>query len=383
MKENIIAIRKRSISQANEAFEDFMHKTERCFNERSITNPRLYKNISPSDLERATESLLKEIAPSTPFRPEEIKLVAGHAFPDIMAEKYYGVEVKSTKENKWTSTGSSIVETTRDKFVESVYLLFGNLGVNPPTFKCKPYQECLSNIAVTHSPRYLIDMEIREKQGETIFEKLNTTYQDFCKNEERIEIVRDYYIQQARIENKQEMPWWVGKRTIEMSETGDTPLIHLMANCSPEEVKSLKAQMVILFPRVVLGEYAEAALWLCTHRYILNLSFRDLFSAGGQWTKLNGRELRVPYPAVLGRLMEVMPEVKMLMEDKDLEIREFNPGLYYSNNKFSTWFHQINNCFNQYNYKVNNRTIMFSDLNIDLMDYLLHPENYKLEHPKK
>ena len=272
MKDNIIAIRSRSISEADKAFSDFMHKTEECFNERSRLNPRLYKNISPGDLERVTESLLKDIAPSTPFRPEEIKLVAGHSFPDIMTEKYYGVEVKSTKDNKWTSTGSSIVETTRDKYVENIYLLFGNLGGTPPAFKCRPYQDCLSSIAVTHSPRYLIDMEIKEKQGETIFEKLNTTYQLFCKDEDRIEIVRDFYIQQARTENRQEMPWWVGKRTLETDEMENVPIIRLMANCTPEEVRALKAQMVILFPQVVLGEYAEAALWLCTHRYILNLA---------------------------------------------------------------------------------------------------------------
>ena len=53
-KENIIAIRKRSISEANKAFDAFMQKTERCFNERSDANPNLYKGISSDELEIIT-----------------------------------------------------------------------------------------------------------------------------------------------------------------------------------------------------------------------------------------------------------------------------------------------------------------------------------------
>lgn len=63
-------------------------------------------------------NVMKELCGRTPFRAEEIRLVSAQYFPDIIAEKYYGVEVKSTKENHWTSTGSSIVESTRDKNVE-------------------------------------------------------------------------------------------------------------------------------------------------------------------------------------------------------------------------------------------------------------------------
>ena len=170
--ENIIAIRNRDIHEADEAFAEFMQMAEDGFNDRSNADPQLYKNITAAELEVETERLLKEIAPVTPFRPEEIKLVSGHSFPDVMAEKYYGVEVKSTQSSKWTSTGSSIVESTRDVNVENIYMLFGRLGGNPPEFRCRPYEDCLSNIAVTHSPRYMIDMEIRDRQEETIFEKL-------------------------------------------------------------------------------------------------------------------------------------------------------------------------------------------------------------------
>jgi hypothetical protein len=130
------------------------------------------------------------------------------------------------------------------------------------------------------------------------------SYQAFHQSDDKIEVVRDYYISQGRKEGKQEMPWWVGRKTI-------------------------------LFPQVILGDYSEAALWLCTHRYLVSLNLRDLFSAGGQWKVLNGKLLDVPYPAVLGK-----------------------------------W------CC----YEVNRRQIRFADLKVDVRDYLLNPDKYQLRH---
>jgi len=379
-KENIIAIRNRSITEANKAFDDFMSKTEKCFNERSKANPKLYKGISSGDLEIVTEQILKEIAPQTPFRKEEIRLVAGHSFPDIMSEKYYGVEVKSTKEDKWTSTGSSIVETTRDQFVENIYMLFGKLGGNPPAFKCRPYQDCLSNIAVTHSPRYIIDMEIKDKKSQTIFDKLNVSYDEFSQDENKIEIVRDYYIRQSRKEGKHEMPWWVGKKTIETDYYEDIPAIQLMNNKSADEIKWLKAEMVILFPQVINGDYSEAALWLCTHRYLLSLNLRDLFSAGGQWNSLNGKKLDIPLPAVFGKLMEIALIIKkILTSDYYLEIAEFNSSLNENGNKYEAWLNQVDIIFKNYTYQVgSNKKFRFSSLNIPVKEYLSNPDNYIL-----
>jgi hypothetical protein len=161
------------------------------------------------------------------------------------------------------------------------------------------------------------------------------SYQAFHQSDDKIEVVRDYYISQGRKEGKQEMPWWVGRKTIETNSDSEIPSIRLLNNCSPDEVKELKAEMSILFPQVILGDYSEAALWLCTHRYLLSLNLRDLFSAGGQWKVLNGKLLDVPYPAVLGK-----------------------------------W------CC----YEVNRRQIRFADLKVDVRDYLLNPDKYQLRH---
>ena len=90
--ENIIAIRKRDISKANEAFADFMSLTEKCLNDKVKLDHSLYKDCGGSKMEPIAVEALREVSPQTPFRKEEIKLVAGAKFPDIQAEKYYGVE---------------------------------------------------------------------------------------------------------------------------------------------------------------------------------------------------------------------------------------------------------------------------------------------------
>ena len=162
--ENIIAIRQRDISKANEAFADFMSLTEKCLNYKVGNDHELYKDCGGRKMEEVALGVLKEVAPQTPFCPEEIRLVSGAKFPDIQAERYYGVEVKTTKSDSWKSVGSSIVESTRIEDVSMIYMLFAKLGGDFVEFRCKPYEECLDNISLTHQPRYQIDMELKENK---------------------------------------------------------------------------------------------------------------------------------------------------------------------------------------------------------------------------
>ncbi|WP_212744209.1 hypothetical protein [Maribacter sp. ACAM166] len=42
-----------------------------------------------------------------------IELIGGQKFPDIVAKKFYGIEVKTTTQNHWKTTGNSVLESTR------------------------------------------------------------------------------------------------------------------------------------------------------------------------------------------------------------------------------------------------------------------------------
>src|SRR5699024_13488 len=113
--------------------------------------------------------------------------------------------------------GSSIVESTRVDDIEKIYLLFGKLS-NPIEFKAKAYEDCLSDIVVTHSPRYKINMELDD--GETIFDKLEVGYDELRNRENSIGIVKDYY---RRYRKEGEILWWIDSEPLE--EQSVTPYV--------------------------------------------------------------------------------------------------------------------------------------------------------------
>ena len=340
MDENIISIRHKNKLIADNAFADFMSLTEGHLNQLSQENPSKFSNLSSSELEHISVTAMKEVSPQTPFRSEEILLVSAQTFPDIIAEKYYGVEVKSTKQNHWTSTGSSIVESTRNQCVDNIYMLFGKLGGNPPEFKCKPYQDCLYDIAVTHSPRYLINMEL--DKTETIFAKMGTTYDDLRTSSDSIEQVRNYYKTKALRENKKEMPWWLSGQAAQSSFN-----VRHLSSITPEEKERIIAEIFLLFPSIISDKnqdkFINVSLWLCTYHYILASNFRDYFTAGGQIKFVDGIKLTQPIPAIIGRAVNNSNTIKKLFDPLDFEllslIKEFNPNLLKNGPDaiFDTW----------------------------------------------
>lgn len=362
--ENIVTIHKRDIHSANKAFSEFMKLSEAEFNSRSRKTPNLYKGISPAQLEEVTRDLLKDVAPQTPFRPEDITLVSGHSFPDITATDFYGIEVKSTKEDKWTSIGSSIVESTRNSTVENIYMLFGKLGGRPPEFRLRPYQDCLSDIAVTHSPRYLINMDMPSKDN--IFVKMNKPYENFRQLEEQDKIseVRKYYIQKAKAEGKKEMPWWMGETAnINLSFYNDLPITaknEMMVRCY--------IIFYSMYDSDPQARYKSIALWLCNHYSLLCPNMRDFFTAGGICSvKINGKVTQCPH--IVGELLDKIPYIKKLLDnpDEDLikDIRYFWDFQYNPSNLFESWIKMVESHFlkNKKLNKIPIRRLIYEALN--------------------
>lgn len=335
-EKNIIAIRKEDVTAADSAFSYLMKKTEGNLNEKARRNILEYKNLTASQLERVSMTAIQECCEGTPFRYEEIKLISGLRFPDIIAERYYGVEVKSTNKNHWTSTGSSIVETTRDKDVESIYMLFGKLGGTPAEFKCRPYQDVLYEIAVTHSPRYLIDMNL--KSGETIFDKMSVGYDDLRTSPDSISRVKRYYKSKAEA-NGNQMPWWISSD----EEAAVSMNIRLWKDLSANEKADLVAQIIVLFPEVVSGKYGKAALWLAGAKGIVCTNIRDLFSAGGKVRVVDGWKLKTPLPKVVKTLCDKFERIKQFLKSDSpiLDyIHEYNPTLLCGS-AYEVWFSEI------------------------------------------
>jgi len=229
-------------------------------------------------LEEDVEEALKLKARNTTFEGS-IELISGHKFPDIVTEvtenKYYGVEVKSSKKDDWTSTGNSVLETTRVDDVERIYMLFGKL-VTPVEFRGKKYEDCLSDVAVTHAPRYKIDMNLNT--GETIFDKLGISYDNIRKTENPAKPILKYYRDEF---GEDANHWWLD---IGEDDPASSPfLIRFWNELSDEEKNSLKLESIIKFP-TILGnsndKYNPVSLWLIQEHSILNSSLRDVYSSG-------------------------------------------------------------------------------------------------------
>jgi hypothetical protein len=309
-------------------FVILMQKTDAFLNEDALIRPSYYVTRVGTSLEDDVKSALEECAKGTPFE-NTIEKISGQKFPDIVASKYYGVEVKSTKENHWTSTGSSILETTRVEDVQRIFLTFGKLGGNPIQFLSKPYEKCLSGIAVTHMPRYLIDMRLNE--GETIFDKIGIEYDQLRNMDNPIAPVSRYYRSQLKAG---ESLWWTGDNT----DCSVPATMRLWRTLSPEEKRKCVAYGCAIFPEVFKSNYDRYSLWLASQG-IVNNNVRDGFSAGGQENMKTSAGIIIKMPAIFGKVKENCDYIIDIINSTDESVLNENWGVVIKtkDEKISTW----------------------------------------------
>lgn len=279
-----------------EEFRGLMRRTDALLNSEAVGRQEYYSKRNSTLLEVDVYDALCRSAVHTPFE-NTISLVSGASFPDIVANRFYGVEVKSTIKNHWKSIGSSILESTRDPNVERIFLTFGKLGA-PVSFMSRPYEECLAGISVTHYPRYQIDMELAH--GETIFDKMGIPYDELRKMDNPVAPVSRYYKSKLK---PGESLWWAAD---EVEEVAAPPILRLWTSLTAEQKNYYTVQGYALFPEILsyhsTTKYQRYALWLATNCSIINTNIRDQFSAGGKVTitTLNGVYEKVP--AAFGRI---------------------------------------------------------------------------------
>ena len=103
-----------------EEFRELMRNTDLLLNAEAEAKEAYYSKRNGTELEVDVFEALNKTARGTKFE-NTIQLVSGSSFPDIVANKFYGVEVKSTNKNHWHSVGSSILESTRNQDVERIF----------------------------------------------------------------------------------------------------------------------------------------------------------------------------------------------------------------------------------------------------------------------
>ena len=135
----------------------------------------------------------------------------GHRFPDIVLVDEngakFGIEVKSStgRGRSWKINGNSVMGTTKVSGLIENVIVFGKLHGENSEFRAKNYEQSISSVGVTHSPRFLIDMELPE--GESFFDKSGITYAQLDSSDNPIKRITDYFLSIGQ------KAWWLAEST--------------------------------------------------------------------------------------------------------------------------------------------------------------------------
>ena len=317
-----------------EEFDALLRGTLLSLQEEARLNPKRYVELSGNKLENEVYDILNQVAKNTPFEGT-IELISGQRFPDIIVHNYYGIEVKTTKSNHWKSTGSSVAEGTRVEGIERIFMLFGKI-IDPVEFMCKPYEECLSEVVVTHSPRYLIDMNL--KKGDTIFDKLEIRYDELRQQPNPIKTILNHYRKQLKPGDD---VWYLDQD----SSKNTNLIIRLWNNLSNSEKNHYMVKGFCFFPELV-SNYADKfnrfALWLSTREGIICPNVRDIFSAGGQGVIHYQSIAYEANPQIIMRIYNHIEAIKNTLNATDnQELSDYWKREVNDKNKFEIWLELV------------------------------------------
>lgn len=287
--------------------EELLNKTSIIIPKKIVAAGGKPESLTPSDVEKITHAVIQEVIPSV-LPNAKATLISGQKFPDItisLGNKVEGVEVKSTRsgKNPWTVTGGSIREGNRIESVADVGVVFTKLAGKVET-KTRPYEEAVCDLAVTHSPRYILSMESPKEKS--LFAKLGISYQDVRNSESPFEFFRNYL--EAKAKECGGQPWWSNQE----SEVTSPPLIRFWGDLNGLDKDRLLIEGYSLFAGDFLFgqkkvKYRNFSMHLMRKHSIICTSVRDRFSASGKKVifKKFGRT-----PAVFKRFHELLGEIK-------------------------------------------------------------------------
>jgi hypothetical protein len=315
---------------SRDEFDSLLESTLRELNRRGKKSAQVILSLSGSKLEPIVRDIMSELAINSPFE-DSIELIGGQKFPDILAKRFYGVEVKTTTQNHWKTTGNSILESTRVEGVERIFMLFAKL-VLPIEFRCRPYEECLSEVVVTHSPRYLIDMNL--EKGSTIFDKINIPYDILRKNENPIKPIIEYYRKRL---NPGEDLWWIDR---EESNTSHL-IIRVWNNLSVSNQQELKNKGMAYFPEIFSNnreKFSKFTIWLIKEQGIVCPNVRDLFTSGGKGELVVSKKTYRDVPRIFINLFENLDSiVRIISHTSSTDISKLWKKETTEERKFEDW----------------------------------------------
>lgn len=240
----------------------------------------------------------------------------GHHFPDldlILNGIKYGVELKSRNNGSWDTNGNSVFESITDKEYKEIFLLFGTSQKGIPQIKIRyaPYWKVTSSITVTHSPRFKINMDTEK----SVFAS-SDEYNRLRNYTEKEKVV---FLQNYLKSNTSGVKWFVPQ--------DDETIKPISLNSLDLKIKEkISAEIFILYPQdllatttsgIIRSDYSRSAEYLIVNYYYYSSSFRDFFSAGGQWQYNN-----VKFPQVIKRIYDNRKIILDTLENANLAFKE-------------------------------------------------------------
>lgn len=294
-----------------EQFDDMIDEVLRFLQMDCVHYPDSYRksgeNFEPC-VKRGVDWALKtmkleEIVDYTP---------GGHGFPDIVIVgddgNKFGIEVKSSSSlgNKWRLNGNSVLGSTREPDICKTVIVFGKVRGEKSLFRAKEYEQCIANVVVTHSPRYLIDLDIDE--GNSFFDRSNLTYSEINDSDQPIKLITDYFVSIGQT------AWWLAEST--------PAAIQMFGKLECVERGKLMGYAFAHFTEIFSNSGAKFyryMTWLASEKSIIDPALRDRFTAGG---KANVYLEHVTYnklPRIFQKLHEYRKYTIDELQNADLE----------------------------------------------------------------
>lgn len=318
-------------------FDLLLNSTVAELNIHASNSSKKISTLLGRNLEPYVKDVMTSLARGTAFEGS-IELIGGQKFPDIIAKKYYGIEVKTTTQNHWKTTGNSVLEGTRVEDVERIFMLFAKLA-SPIEFRCRSYEDVLCEVVVTHSPRYLIDMNL--EKGHTIFDKIKMPYDTLRKKENPIRPIIDYY--KSKLKSGEDL-WWIDA---ENNTKPSNIIIRIWNNLTFSEKHNLKNRAMVYFPELFgssSDKFGRLAIWLVTQEAIVCPNIRDLFTAGGRSDYVINNNVYQKVPRIFLNLFDNIQNIaKIIMQTPSFELSEYWEMKTTDKNKIFDWINLVSN----------------------------------------
>lgn len=298
------------------------------------------RSNTPTDFEKFVVEASKQVIEVNKYDCLIDYTEGGHSFPDIVFSfsdgKKYGIEVKSStnansSDNSWGILGNSILGSTRID-VNELYIMFIKINKNGCFIKSARYEDSVSDVVVTHSPRYKLDLA--QNPTDSFFHKSGISYNEMKSSSDPIGLVTEYFRQQGLT------AWWIAESTPAAIKTWEEVEL--------TERKEILSQAFVLFPELIYStgskKYKRLAKWLVANYSIVDSSLRDKFSAGGRVNLEVRGVLFEKLPQVLGTLMDHFSEFKNSIQNTNLDELCLNWDSYHAETdstqaRYAYWYH--------------------------------------------